>query len=80
MKNFLRFLFLGILLSLAMGFYVNNTGNSLLGNKIIGFTVLISAFIFMPIFLIHRWSGKKLQDYTLSKENLEKLRDLDQKK
>lgn len=80
MKNFLRFLFLGILLSLAMGFYVNNTGNSLLGNKIIGFTVLISAFIFMPLFLIHRWRGKKLQDYTLSKENLEKLQDLDQKK
>ena len=80
MKNFLRFLFLGILLSLAMGFYVNNTGNYLLGNKIIGFTVLISAFFFMPLFLIHRCRGKKLQDYTLSKENLEKLRDLDQKK
>ena len=80
MKNFLKFLFLGILLSLAMGFYVNNTGNYLLGNKIIGFTVLTSALIFMPLFLIHRWRGKKLQDYTLSKENLEKLRDLDQKK
>ena len=80
MKYLLRFLFLGILLSLAVGLYENTSGNSLLGNKIIGFTVLTSAFIFMPLFLVHRWKGKKLKDYTLSKENLEKLRDLDQKK
>ena len=80
MKYLLRFLFLGILFSLTAGLYVNTTGNTLLGNKIIGFTVLTSAFIFMPLFLVHRWKGKKLKDYTISKENLEKLRDLDQKK
>jgi hypothetical protein len=80
MKYLLRILFLGILISLSYGLYVNSTGNTLLGNKIIGFTVLTAAFIFMPIFLVHRWKGKRLQDYTLSKENLEKIRDLDQKK
>ncbi len=80
MKYLLRFLFFGILFSLAAGLYVNTLGNTLLGNKIIGFTVLTAAFIFMPIFLVHRWKGKKLKDYTLSKENLEKLRNLDQKK
>jgi hypothetical protein len=80
MKYLLRILFLGILISLSYGLYVNSTGNTLLGSKIIGFTVLTAAFIFMPIFLVHRWKGKRLQDYTLSKENLEKLRDLDQKK
>ena len=80
MKYLRRILFLAILISLSYGLYVNSTGNTLFGNKIIGFTVLTSAFIFMPIFLVHRWKGKRLQDYTLSKENLEKLRDLDQKK
>jgi hypothetical protein len=80
MKYLLAFLFFGILFSLTVGLYVNNSGNTLLGNKIIGFSVLTAAFIFMPIFLIHRWKGKKLKDYTLSKENLEKLRNLDQKK
>ena len=80
MKYLLRFLFLGIILSLIVGFYVNTGGNTLLGNKIIGFTVLASAFIFMPIFLVDRWKGKKLKDYTLSKENLQKLKNLDQKK
>ena len=80
MKYFLRFLFLSILFSLSFGLYVNSTGNTLLGNKIIGFTVLTAAFVFMPIFLVHRWKGKRLKDYTLSRENLDKLRNLDQKK
>jgi len=80
MKYFLRFLFLGIILSLSIGLYVNSTVNTVLGKKIIGFTVLTAAFIFMPIFLVYRWKGKRLKDYTLSKENLEKLRNLIQKK
>ena len=77
MKYFLRLLFLLIMTSLITGLYLNNTGDTLLGNKIIGFTVLTAAFVFMPIFLVHRWKGKNLKDYTLSKENLDKLRDLD---
>ena len=66
--------------SLITGLYVNNTGDTLLGNKIIGYTVLTAAFVLMPIFLAHRWKGKKLKDYTLSKENMDKLRNLNQKK
>ena len=80
MKYFLRILFLGILISLAYGLYINSSGNTLLGNKIIGFTVLSASFVFMPIFLVYRWKGKRLKDYTLSKENMDKLRNLQQKK
>ena len=80
MKYFLRILFLGLLISLAYGLFINSTGNTMLGNKIIGFTVLTAAFVFMPVFLVHRWKGKRLKDYTLSKENLDKVRNLDQKK
>ena len=80
MKYFLRILFLGILISLAYGLYINSSGNTLLGNKIIGFTVLSASFVFMPIFLFYRWKGKRLKDYTLSKENIDKLRNLQQKK
>jgi len=28
----------------------------------------------MPLFLYHRWKGKQLKDYTLSEENLKKMR------
>ena len=80
MKYFLIILFLGLLISLAYGLFINSTGNTMLGNKIIGFTVLTAAFVFMPVFLVHRWKGKRLKDYTLSKENLDKVRNLDQKK
>ena len=77
MKLFLRIFFFSLLTSLIIGFYIKTFENSNEGNKIIGFTVMTAAFIFMPIFLVHRWRGKKLKDYTLSKENLDKLRNSD---
>ena len=79
MKLFLRIFFFSLLTSFIIGFYIKMFENSNEGNKIIGFTVLTAAFIFMPIFLVHRWKGKKLKDYTLSKDNLEKLRNSYQK-
>jgi|TARA_B100001559_G_scaffold286824_1_gene263467 hypothetical protein len=79
MKLFLKIFFFSLLSCLIIGFYIKTFENSNDGNKIIGFTVLTAAFIFMPIFLVHRWKGKKLKDYTLSKENLEKLRNSYQK-
>jgi hypothetical protein len=79
MKLFLKIFFFSLLSCLIIGFYIKTFENSNDGNKIVGFTVLTAAFIFMPIFLVHRWKGKKLKDYTLSKENLEKLRNSYQK-
>ena len=79
MELFLRIFFLLLLPFLIIGLYIKTFENSNEGNKIIGFTVLTAAFIFMPIFLVHRWKGKKLKDYTLSKENLEKLKNSYQK-
>ena len=46
-----------------------------LGDVIIGVSVLVGTFIFMPLFLAHRWKGKKLKDYTLSDENLKKMKE-----
>ena len=79
MKLFLKIFFFSLLSCLIIGFYIQTFENSNDGNKIIGFTVLTAAFVFMPIFLVHRWKGKKLKDYTLSKENLDKLRNSYQK-
>tara|TARA_A100001011_G_scaffold51596_1_gene49661 strand:+ start:173 stop:412 length:240 start_codon:yes stop_codon:yes gene_type:complete len=79
MKLFLKIFFFSLLSCLIIGFYIKTFENSNDGNKVVGFTVLTAAFIFMPIFLVHRWKGKKLKDYTLSKENLEKLRNSYQK-
>lgn len=74
MRNFLWFLFISILISLAIGIYFKNSVDAVTGERIIGFTVLTGAFIYLPFFLYHRWKDKRLQDYTLSEENLKKMK------
>jgi|TARA_B100001079_G_C16287397_1_gene459387 hypothetical protein len=75
MRNFLWLLFISILISLASGLYFKNSLDEVIGERIIGFTVLTGAFIYLPLFLYHRWKDKRLQDYTLSEENLKKMKE-----
>ncbi len=79
MKFLLRFLFLIIITTMSYGFYLkkNNLPN---GEKFIGVSVLIGAFIYMPFFLFYRWKDKSLKDYTLTEENIKKIRNKNQKK
>jgi hypothetical protein len=73
MRRASQILFVLVLGGLIWGFSVRSTDYEL-GNKIVGFSVLAGAFVFMPLFLIHRWRGKKLSDYTLTQENLDKMK------
>lgn len=75
MKTFLRIFFVLLMGTLFYGLYYKGNINREIGDKIIGFSVLISAFLFLPLFLCHRWKGKRLQDYTLTEENLRKMRE-----
>ena len=76
MKNTLRFLFFLIIISLFTGFYIKNiVENDILGEKIIGSSVVFSVIIFLPIFLFHRWKGKDIRHYTLTKENFERMKN-----
>ena len=74
MKWVLRVLFLLVLINIIVG-YVIRQENLLLGEKWIGFSVAVAFFVFMPLFLAHRWKGKQLKDYTLSLENLKKMKE-----
>ena len=58
---------------ITLGFYFKS-GDELLGNKIIGASVSFMVFVFMPLFIYHRWKDKKLSDYTFSNENLKKMK------
>ena len=71
MKWILRVLFLLVLINIIVG-YVIRQENLLLGEKWIGFSVAIAFFVFMPLFLAHRWKGKHLKDYTRSRDSLAK--------
>ncbi|SHF80296.1 hypothetical protein SAMN05444483_102431 [Salegentibacter echinorum] len=75
MNTVLKILGILILIALGTGFYYRTFEDVLLGDRIIGIAVLASAFVLMPIFLYVRWKGKKLKDYTLTKENMDKMKD-----
>src|SRR6056297_407044 len=75
MNKLLKILGISILIAIGTGYYFRLNDDVLLGDRIIGIAVLASAFILMPIFLYHRWKGKKLKDYTLSEENMKKMNE-----
>ena len=43
--------------------------------KFIGFGVICLFVLVFPLFSWHRWKDKKLKDYMLTQENLDKMRD-----
>ena len=69
-------LLIAIVIAVGIGFYFRLIKDDVVtGDKIIGIAVLVSCFVMMPIFLFHRWKGKRLKDYTLSKENIDKMKE-----
>ena len=75
MTRLLQTLFALILLTLIFGFVIKSN-QAVLGDRIIGVTILFTAFIFMPLFIYSRWKDKKLSDYTLTAENFEKMKKI----
>ena len=74
MKKIILILFICIIAAIVYGFYKKNTGEELTGDRIIGISVLATAFVFMPLFIYHNAKGKKMKDYMLTEENLKKMR------
>lgn len=66
MKFVLIFLLIIITGTLSYGFYIKNIGDTN-GEIIIGISVLAVAFIFMPLFIYHRYKNKNMKDFTFEK-------------
>lgn len=66
MKYLIITLLIIILGTLAYGFYLKNTGDTF-GESVIGIGVLAIAFIFMPLFIYHRYKNKNIKDFTFDK-------------
>jgi len=79
MRALIKLVFLLILAGFLLGSYFKLYESEIVGERIIGISVLASAFILMPLFLAHRWKGKRLQDYTLTKENIDRITKLSDK-
>ena len=69
-----------IAIAILTGFYIMQVEkDEVLGNRIVGLSVLASVFILLPMFLVLRWRGKKLKDYTLTNENINKMKERNKK-
>lgn len=74
MKYFLSIFFLLILITFITGLYIQSDDENL-GNLLVGLSVMALFFVWMPVFIYHRWKDKNFKDYMLSKENIKKMQD-----
>ena len=65
--------FITSIIGIFIGYYFK-LENEMLGDKIIGISVIIFVLLFMPLFIYNSWKGKKLSDYTFSNENINKMK------
>lgn len=74
MKYFLIISAIAIVITTITGFVIKpddpGTGNLLIGASVAGLF-----FVWMPLFIYHRWKDRSMKDYMLTKENIDKMRD-----
>jgi hypothetical protein len=73
MKYFLYIIFAIIGTSIGLGFYLQNQGNPM-AERFIGGGIAGLFFIWMPVFIYHRWKNRSIQDYMLTKENIDRMK------
>ena len=73
MNKIILISFITSIIGIFIGYYFK-LENEILGNRIIGISVIIFVLLFMPLFIYNSWKGKKLSDYTFSDENIKKMK------
>lgn len=77
MKYIISLFFIASVSSIIAGFVFKPEPIS---EKLIGFGVVGLFIIVIPLFIYHRWKGRKVKDYMLTKENIQKMQDYQNKK
>ncbi len=62
MKYFIMTLLVLVLGMLGYGFYIKSNGDAN-GEIVIGMSVLMVAFVLMPLFIYHRYKNKNLSEF-----------------
>lgn len=75
MKKILLIATLLCLSSILYGFFIKDDGQTTNGDFYIGMGTALLFLVIMPVFVFTASKGKKMKDYTLSKENIEKMRE-----
>lgn len=50
------------------------------GDFFIGIAIAGLFFVWMPLFIYHRWRRRSFRDYMLTKENIDKMREVSREK
>ena len=89
MKYLIWFLFIITITSIFLGLLIPDSSTidfvekeieNDISNKLIGFEgICLCVFVF-PLFSYYRWTDKKIADYMLTQENLEKMREFNDSK
>ena len=73
MKYVIWFFFLISIGSIVAGYFLEVDYSE----KLVGGGVVVLFFIVFPLFSYYRWKDKKVEDYMITKENIEKMRNFD---
>ena len=76
MKHLIWFLFITTLVSMLIGLIVELPYS----DKLVGFGVIGLCAVVFPLFSYYRWKDKKMADYMLTPENLDKMREFNDSK
>jgi len=76
MKHLIWFLFITTLVSMLIGLIIELPYS----DKLVGFGVIGLCAVVFPLFSYYRWKDKKMADYMLTAENLEKMREFNDSK
>ena len=89
MKYLIWFLFISAIVSIFLGISIPDhdaidsaikAQEIAVSEKLIGFGVLGLFFVVFPLFSYYRWKDKKVADYMLNQENIEKMNAFNNKK
>ena len=72
MRIFLNIIFWGFISSLFLGLYLKERFANDISEILIGFSVFTLSFLYLPLFLYHRYKGKDLSKYTFNDKKLRK--------
>ena len=76
MKYFIWFLFILTITCILLGLIVDLSYSE----QLVGFGVIGLCVIVFPLFSYYRWKDKKIADYMLTPENLDKMREFNDSK
>jgi hypothetical protein len=71
LKYIIWFFFLASFGSIITGYFIDEPYSE----KLIGFGIVVLFFIVFPLFSYYRWKDKKVEDYMITKENIDKMKN-----